>query len=153
MNTILKKICVAIFALAIIPAALGACTIMNDAAGRHLGEPCDGVTRVLRAEMLTNMLEKHYGGGHPITVHELRSDVERMQAALSVGASLDAPGDAYKAHFVQLAAEVLAVHGIKLSVFGFREAVAKLSELPALVAEINIIQSAVELECAKAART
>ncbi|MAO56707.1 MAG: hypothetical protein CMM61_13565 [Rhodospirillaceae bacterium] len=128
---------------------LGACSLMDRAASAELGNPCNDDTRVMRASMLTDLLDERYGGRHAGEIAELRDDVARMKAAFDAGADLDAPGKVYKAHFVKLSVKVLASAGISVSIGGFHEAIEKLSQVPDLVAGINIIKSAVQLRCAK----
>lgn len=126
---------------------LGGCSTMLDAqADVRLGVDCTPTVRVERARLLVEMLDHHYPGRR--TIAELQADLDLMQQALAAGAPLDPAGDAYKLSFVDAALEILIEAGIRVSIGGYDEALARLRGLPRLAGDINRIEARVGILCA-----
>ncbi len=134
---------------------ISGCSLLGDQADKRLGEACTDEVRYVRAQLFTDMLEKHFGREFPDAVVRLqhKSKLIMLAVASKDEKAMDAAGDSYKADFVRLAGEVLLKRGIEVSVFGFDEAVEHLKKLPVLVADINEIEATVRITCAGAANS
>ena len=127
------------------------CSALDSQADQRLGEACTDEVRLLRASLLMDMIDKHYGTELPDRVADLRAKTDLMLAAVDAGAGVDAAGDSYKAAFVQFAAALFLTRGKDIALDGFEEAVESLRKLPELIADVNEIEARVQIACAMGA--